>query len=50
MDSAPILLWAVGSGRLDPTAGGGVRCTADRAAEILTVCGFFNMVFKCFNF
>ena len=42
VDGAPILWWAVGSGRLDPTAGGGVRCTADRAAEKLTFYGFLT--------
>ena len=49
MDSAPILLWAVGSGRLDPTAGGGVRCTANNAGGNINVCGFLVWFFKCFN-
>ena len=42
-------MWAVGSEGLDPTAGGGMRCTAYNVGGNINIYGFMTWFFKCFN-
>ena len=42
-------MWTIGSDKLDPTAGGGVRCTFYKTGGNIIVCGFL-WVFQMFLF
>ena len=42
-------MWAVGSGGLDPMAGGGMRCTAYNVGGNINIYGFLVRFFKCFH-
>ena len=43
-------MWTVGSDGLDPTAGGGIRCTADNMGGNIKVYGFLVWFFQMFLF